>query len=145
MKTSVKILYIFILLGLFGCSKDKSSNLDLTSSKWFFQGIRYSDSNTEELIPDNLKGMDVTFNTLNKLHAKSSCNVFDGDYTTAESNSIKIDNLATTKIYCIDDNTRSWESIYYECFKNSTSFEFSADTLFILTSSGVTMIFKKDK
>ena len=144
MKPNVKIIYFFLLISLFGCSKDKSSNLDLTSSKWFFQGIQYSDTKIKELIPDNLKGMNVTFNALNKLHAISSCNVFDGDYTTTVSNSMRIDNLATTKMYCTNDNTRSWESIYYEGFNNSTSYNFSADTLLIMTSSEVTMIFKKE-
>lgn len=145
MKTMPKILFFTLLLCLLGCSKNKNSNYlnNLTSSKWLFQGIRYSE--IDELIPGNLRGMNVTFSTLNKLHAISSCNVFDGDYKITGSDSIKIENLATTKIFCADEFTRSWESVYYNGFKNSTYYKFSADTLLIMTSPGVTMIFTKEK
>jgi heat shock protein HslJ len=116
----------------------------LISTKWILTGIRHTDTNIEELVPANLKFMNVVFNNSNKLHAISSCNVFDGDYLISGSNTIKIDNLCTTKMYCLNENTRLWESIYFDGFKSSDTFDFSGDTLTIIASSKIAMFFKAE-
>jgi heat shock protein HslJ len=140
MKTMLKIIPFVLVSVLLGCQKD-SLNKDLNSTKWYLQAIQHKDTQIEDLVPENLIGMNVVFSDSNKLHAISSCNVFDGDYNTSGSDSISI-KVATTKIYCIDLNRRLWDSLFYHNLNNSSKYSLKEGTLSILTTKNTVMIFK---
>lgn len=142
MKKLFKILPFILVLGLFGCQKESNStNKDLISTKWYLQGIQFTDTQTENLVPENLIGMNIVFNDSNKLHAVSSCNVFDGNFITTGSNLINVD-AATTKIYCTDFNTRLWDSLFYYNLNSSNKYELKNGILSIQTSKNTVLIFK---
>jgi heat shock protein HslJ len=142
MKTLVKIILFILVLGLFGCQKESNStNKDLISTKWYLQGIQFTDTQTENLVPENLAGMNIVFSDSNKLHAISSCNVFDGNFITSGSNLINID-AATTLIYCTDFNKRLWDSLFYHNLNNSNKYDLKNGILFIQTTKNTVLIFK---
>jgi heat shock protein HslJ len=141
MKTILRIIS-FVLVSLFpSCQKDNLSN-DLISTKWYLQSIQHTDTQIEDLVPRNLIGMNVVFSEPNKLHAISSCNVFDGDFNTGGQNSISVFNLATTYIYCTDSDTRLWESLFFDNLKNSSKYILKDGNLSIQTTKNTVMIFK---
>lgn len=145
MSQSLKILLCAIILGLPGCQNNKSSQnatLSLTSTKWNFVGIRHTDTNILELLPASMKSMDVVFSSAKTMQANSACNIFYGDFVTSGTNSIKIDNLSMTKMFCPEDTIQLWESRYFDGFKSSEFFDLKGDSLTIRTSSKFTMIFK---
>jgi heat shock protein HslJ len=145
MKADFKILICVILIALPGCQSNKSSRdatLSLTSAKWSFLGVRHTDTNILELVPPSLKSMDVVFTGTKTLQANSSCNIFYGDFVTSGSNSIKIDNLSMTKMFCPEDTVQLWESRYFDGLKSSEKYDIKGDSLIISTGSKFAMIFK---
>jgi heat shock protein HslJ len=145
MKTILRIIpFIFVLVVvsvLLGCQKDNLNN-DLISTKWYLQAIQYTDSQIEDLVPENLIGMNVVFYASNKLHAISSCNTFDGDFITVGQDSISVLNLGSTLIYCTDPDRRLWESLFYNNLKNSRKYSIKNGSLSIQTTKNTVMIFK---
>jgi heat shock protein HslJ len=142
MKTLVRILPFILVLGLFGCQKESNStNKDLISTKWYLQGIQYTDTQTENIVPENLVGMNIVFSDSNKVHAVSSCNAFDGDYSLTRSDAINIE-VGTTKIYCIDFNRRLWDSLFYHNLNNSLAYSLENGILSIRTTKNTVLIFK---
>jgi len=140
MKTILRIIPFVLVSVLLGCQKD-NLNKNLNLKKWYLQAIQHTDTQIEDLVPENLKGMNVVFSDSNKLHAVSSCNVFDGDFNTPGSDSINI-KVGTTKIYCTDFNKRLWDSLFYHNLNNSSKYSLKEGTLSILTSKNTVMIFK---
>ena len=142
MNTLIKIVPFILVLGLFGCQKEsKSTNKDLLLTKWYLRGIQFTDTQTENLVPENLVGMNLVFSDSNKLHAVSSCNVFDGDYLLTRSDFIDI-KVGTTKMYCTDFDRRLWDSLFYHNLNNSLSYELNNGILFIKTTENTMLIFK---
>ena len=140
MKTFIIILLILVS-GLIGCSKE-SLNQNLISTEWYLYEVQYTDTQIEEFVPTDLKGMNIVFSDSNRLHAISSCNVFDGDFDLVGSDSIRVENLITTLIYCTDSNKRLWESKFYDNLKNSSKYNLKNGTLSIQTSIKTVMVFK---
>lgn len=148
MYQKIKIPVCIILLCLGGCQNNggSSNSADrLTSVKWTFLGIRFTETNETKLLPVDLEGMNVVFNKSNSFHAVSCCNMFDGNFIRSGSNSLKINNLSTTKMFCPEVVIVSWESIYFEGFKFSDSIEIKGDTLKIFTGSKIVMLFKPEQ
>jgi heat shock protein HslJ len=142
MKTLVKIIPFILVLGLLGCQKEsKSTNKDLISTKWFLHAIQFTDTQTENLVPENLAGMNIVFSDSNRLHAVSSCNVFDGNFITSGSNLINV-TAATTYMYCTDFSRRSWDSLFYHNLNNSLTYELKNGILSIQTTKNTVLIFK---
>jgi heat shock protein HslJ len=133
---------LFVLVSiLVGCQKD-DQNKDLISKKWYLQSIKYTDTQSEDIAPENLKGMNVVFSDSNKLHAFSSCNVFDGDFITIPPDILSVTNLGRTLIFCTDSNRMLWESYFFENLKNSINYSLKDGTLSIRTNKNTIMIFK---
>lgn len=148
MYQKLKIPICIILLCLAGCQNKNSSGNSadsLTSSKWSFLGIRNTETNETNLLPLDLAGMNVVFNKSGSLHAVSCCNMFDGNFIKSGTNSLNINNLSMTKMFCPEIAIASWESIYFEGFKNSDSFEIKGDTLLIISTTKIAMLFKAEK
>ena len=61
-----------------------------------------------------------------------------------EQNSIKIDSIVMTKMFCADSIQITWEDKYISGLKNSKRFEIAKDTLSIKTNSNFEMIFKAE-
>jgi heat shock protein HslJ len=140
MKTILRIILFILVSVLLGCQKD-NFNKDLYSTKWYLKAIQHTDSQIEDLVPENLIGMNVVFSDSSKLHAISSCNVFDGDFITTRSDSIQI-KVGTTKMYCTDHNRRLWDSLFYYNLNSSCKYSLKEGTLSILTTKNTVMIFK---
>jgi heat shock protein HslJ len=140
MKTILKIIPFVLVSVLLGCQKD-NLNKDLNSTKWYLQAIQHTDTQIEDLVPENFNRMNVVFSDSNRLHAISSCNVFDGDFFTTGSDSIHI-MVGTTKMYCTDFNRRLWDSLFYHNLNNSSKYSLIEGTLSIQTTKNTVMIFK---
>lgn len=148
MAANVKILICVFILAFSGCQSNKGSKnqIDsLTSAKWIFLGIRHTDTNIMELKPASLKRMDVVFSSTKQMQANSACNIFYGDFLTSGSNSIKIENLSMTKMFCMEDTIQLWETRYFEGFKSSDIFNLKGDTLTINGGSKFSMVFKAER
>ena len=142
MKTKIRIISIVLVSILLSCQKDEL-NKDLISTKWYLQAIQDTDTQSKEMVPQNLVGMNIVFSDSSKLHAISSCNTFDGDFIVEVSGSIRISNLGTTYIYCTDSSTRLWESLFFENLKKSSKYTIQDGVLSIQTTNNTIMIFKQ--
>jgi heat shock protein HslJ len=136
-----------IILITFSCkngSNDVSGINYLKDTKWFFLGFQSHDTHIVESKPQNLKEMDIEFNHDNWIHAISSCNFFDGDYSVADPDIIRIDNLYTTLVNCEGDTVRDWEERYYNELKNAKNYHIAGDSLIIETKLNTEIIFLTD-
>ena len=110
--------------------------------KWIFLGFLYTDTQFEECKSDHLKEMYVEFSDTNTFFAQSVCNTFMGKYYVSSSDSISIDSLASTYIYCSNDTIRDMETKYFEELKKGSSFEILGNRLTIQTNAGIDIIFR---
>jgi len=140
MKAILKIIPFVLVSVLLGCQKD-NPNKDLRSTKWYLKSILYTDTQVENPVPENFSKMNVVFSDSNKLHAISSCNVFDGDFYTSGSDSLRI-MAATTKIYCTEFTRRFWDSLFYHNLNNSSKYSINEGKLSIQTTKNTVLIFK---
>lgn len=139
----IKLLYIILIAALSACLKEEpqKSSVNLQSNVWHFKGFNHPLRNMTGDVPGNLKAMDVVFNESGKLHATSSCNVFDGDYTVSGSDSLVVSNLGTTKIYCQDTIVQYWESLYFNGFQNTVKYRILNGSLILTTKYADELIF----
>jgi|WetSurMetagenome_2_1015567.scaffolds.fasta_scaffold65747_1 heat shock protein HslJ len=145
MKIYLKTLICILILGLSGCQNGnnaKHSRDRLISTKWIFLGFQHNDSKSYESVPFNLSEMNITFSISHSFQAESSCNTAYGNYLIYEQNSLKIDSVVMTKMFCIDSTQSTWEDKYISGLKSSKGFEINNDTLSISTTSNIEMIFK---
>jgi heat shock protein HslJ len=147
----VTILFMIILTS--SCengSNDESGINYLKDTKWIFLGFQSHDTHVMDFKPQNLKEMDIEFNhdthtnTDNWIHAISSCNFFDGNYSVADPDIIRIDNLYSTLINCEGDTIRDWEERYYNELKNAKNYHIAGDSLIIETKMNTDIIFLTD-
>jgi heat shock protein HslJ len=147
MKTYLKTLIWILILGLSGCQNSnnpKQSPDHLISTKWIFCGLQHNDTRIYESVPSELSGMNIAFYKSHSFQAASSCNTAYGNYLILEKNSLKIDSVIMTKMFCIDSIQSTWEDKYVAGLKNSTGFAIINDTLSISTNSNIEMIFKAE-
>ena len=145
---SFKIVTILCIIILTSSCKNSSNNESginyLINTKWIFLGFQSHDNQIVEFKPENLKEMDIEFNDDNWIHAISSCNFFDGYYSVADPDIIRIDSLYTTLINCENDTVRNWEERYYNELKNALNYQIAGNELIIKTKSNIDIIFKAD-
>lgn len=147
MKIYLKSLVWIIMFGLAGCqpgNSTKQSSDRLISAKWIFSGLKNKDTRVFESIPAELHGMNIVFNNSHGFQANSSCNTAYGYYLIAGLNSIKIDSIVMTKMFCMDSIRILWEDKYISGLKSTSSFEITGDSLSLRTGSDIEMIFKAD-
>ncbi len=113
-------------------------------SKWIFLGFLHTDTQLEECKPDNLKEMNIEFSDTDRFHAISSCNSFDGYYSILAPDSLIIDSVMITLMYCVNDTVIEWEDKYFNELKNATKYHISGNRLTIETISNIEIIFKAD-
>ena len=111
-------------------------------SKWNFMGFKSHQTGSEEWVPENIIGMSITFNQNNRFSAKSSCNGLGGYYAISEPDSIQIDSIFSTLIYCINDTIRAWETKFTAGLLDATKFNIMGYRLMIETSTDIDMIFR---
>ena len=142
MKTLAKIFLILFMIGHWGCQKEsKSTDKNFISTKWYLKGIEYVDTRLEVPVPENLVGMNVVFSDSNKIHAVSSCNVFDGNFMTSGSDLINV-TAGTTYMYCTDFNRRLWDSLFYHNLNSSYRYNLKNGMLTIQTTKSTVLIFE---
>lgn len=144
----LKVLTILCLIILTSSCENGSNNENgvnyLSGSKWILTGFLPHDTQIEELKPENLREMTLEFLDENTVHAKSSCNTFDGYYAVTGPDLIMIDSLYTTLINCENDTVRDWEERYYKELKNALNYQITGNRLIIETKSNVDILFKAD-
>ena len=86
--------------------------------------------------------MTLDFTDTNILYATSVCNAINGKYYLSGNDSLKIDDLITTCIYCGDGKPATWDELYYYGLKNATNYSLTDNTLTIETSINLDLIFK---
>jgi hypothetical protein len=148
-----KISILLLVLFSFSCEKgydkgirqycfmadfDDNITYELTC-EWIFFG--YGGLIDSKCKPDDIREMTIEFRADNIVVGMSSCNAFVGYYSITNENSLHIDNIGTTLIYCIDDTVRYWEKKYYYSLENAISYDITGNRLIINTNSGEKMIF----
>ena len=143
---NIKILLIVCLIVMtYSCKTESNYTADYQIiNKWIFLGFLNNDTKVEEFKPDNLNEMNIVFSDTNRFHAVSSCNSFDGYYAVSYPNSIIIDSVITTLMYCVNDTVRYWEEKYFNELKNALNYEISGNRLTIETTSDINIIFRTD-
>ena len=114
------------------------------SDKWIFLGILNNESQIECCKPENLREMNIEFNDDSTLLGISSCNYIFGYYSTSDPDSIKIERLGSTKVYCINDTVREWEEKYCTGLENATNFNILGNRLKIITKTSLNLIFRAE-
>ncbi len=144
-KTFFFIMIVSLIIVTYSCETDSNyTTNDQIENKWNLLGFLHNDINVEEMIPDNLNGMNIEFSDSNRFHAVSSCNVFDGYYAVSDPDLIEIDSIATTLIYCTNDIIRNWEENYFNNLNNASNYRIRRNRLTIETTSNITIIFEAD-
>jgi len=137
-------IFIFVFSGCQYGNHVKQSSDRLISAKWILLGLQHNDTKMYESVPADLTGMNIEFNNSNRFQANSSCNIAYGSYTIFEQNSIKLDSVVMTKMFCADSLQITWEDMYISALKSSEGFRIINDTLSIMTNSNVEIIFITD-
>jgi heat shock protein HslJ len=141
MKTILKSIICVVILILPGCQNNIYLN-SLTGNKWILLKIVHTDTNLEESIPPNLTNMKIEFNNTLKIEGVGACNSMIGDYSILSDDSIKIENLGITKMYCGNEINMTLEETFYRGLKYATNFDLTGDRLIIKSNSNITLIFK---
>lgn len=147
MKIYLKTFIWILFFGLSGCQNGnnaKYSSDSLISTRWIFLGLQHNDTRIYESVPADLHGMNIAFTKSHRFLASSSCNTAYGYYLISEQNSIKIDSIIMTKMFCPDSAQILWEDKYISGLKSSNVFEITEDTLSISTDLNIEMIFKAE-
>jgi heat shock protein HslJ len=113
-------------------------------TKWIFLGFLHPDTRKADCKPENIQEMSIEFQDSNKFHAISSCNMFGGYYSVSAPDSLEIDSIFTTLIYCISDTVREWEDRYLNELRNATNYQIIGNRLSIETLSDMIIVFKAD-
>ena len=113
-------------------------------NKWILIGLLNIDTQKEDCVPDNLREMNIIFSDSNRFHGSSSCNTFGGYYEIYEPDSIKVEYLSTTLIYCFNDTLSDWEEKYYNGLEHSVKYTINRNILTLKTISDFDLIFKVD-
>ena len=150
------IIGILSILIITSCETDPTENqpkscfeinqndtvVHILESKWILLGFNDNKSGKEECIPGLLREMTITFENNNQLKATSSCNRFDGYYTKSNSDSLLVDSLSTTLIYCTNDTIMKWEEDYFTGLRDAKSYVINGDILTINSSSDYDLVFR---
>lgn len=147
MKAYLKTLIWILSFALSGCingNNAKHSSDSLISTKWILLGMQNNDTKIYESVPAELSGMNIKFNNSHGFLANSSCNTVYGYYLILDQNSIKIDSITMTKMFCADSIQIVWEDRYIAGLRGSDRFEINKDTLSIRANSNIEMIFKAE-
>lgn len=147
MKKYFNALIWILIIGLSACqngNNPKPSSESLTKTNWIFLGLQHNDAKVFESVPAGLSGMNIVFGNSHGFQAKSSCNTAYGYYLISDQNSIKIDSISMTKMFCPDSIQIVWEDKYITGLKSSDGFVITRDTLVIRTNSNTEMIFKAE-
>lgn len=140
----MKILIWILIFGIHGCQNGSKQQNELISTKWRLLGMHHDVTGIFESLPSDLSGMNIVFNNSNRLIAASSCNTAYGHYSLTGKNSLKIDSVSITKMFCADSIQIVWEDKYITGLKYSDTYEISADTLTIKTSLNRELKFKAE-
>jgi len=141
MKIIRKIFIFIFILVLASCKKDEIIS-SLASTNWLFIGIHKNDNNVDEKVPSEFREMTLEFTDTNILYALSVCNSINGKYHLLGNDSLKVDDLITTLVYCGDGNPHTWDELYYNGLRNATNYFLKDNTLTIKTSINIDLIFK---
>ena len=115
---------------------------NLTGKKWNLIKVVHTETNIEETVPGNLANMNIEFKNTFRIHAMGACNIIEGNYSLLSENSIKIQNLGRTKMYCENEINMKWEDNFYNSLENASSLVISGEKLIIKSTSNITLVFK---
>lgn len=111
-------------------------------NNWIFLGFIDSKTQNEICKPESLKEMNIEFSNNNTFLANSSCNSLQGNYSISDPDSIKISNIMTTLVLCLDDIVREWEEKFLTGLKDATNYNITGNRLEIITKNDLNMILK---
>lgn len=72
-----------------------------------------------------------------KVSGKKDCNLFNGDYESGSQNSLSIDNLKSTLMFC---TKFTMEKAYYQAIDKAASYQISGNKLTIFTSDSLAVL-----
>jgi len=139
MKITLKFLFCIFIFILASCKKDENIS-SLASTNWIFVSINKND--IEEKVPSEFREMTLDFTETNILFARGVCNSLNGKYLLSGNDSLVVNDLITTCVYCGDGNPHIWEELYYNGLSNATNYFLNDNTLTLKTSINIELNFK---
>lgn len=128
------------------CCDDNKNNTTINSdadleNTWILDNI-FKKSNSEILsVPSDFKKMYLVFTDSSFVWIFSSCNSGKGYFKTFESDSLVIDSIELTLLYCLSDTIREWEDLFIKSLSGSYKYSISNKKMVIETSGNYNLIF----
>jgi len=114
-----------LLAAVLAACAPKAPSLDLTSWKLLKLG--------DKSVPSNIE---ITASFHNRqITGKSACNSYFGGYTQ-KNNEVKISQLGSTMMACLDEGVMQWESEYLQALVKVKSFQLANSQLDLLDANG---------
>lgn len=135
MKKIIPILFTLILT-LSACAGASAS----PEGEWTL--ISYGDTANQTLALPNTE-TSISFNSDNQFNGNVGCNIFHAGYQT-EKNTIKIQPIASTKMYC-QDIAEQEDAILHILSEQTLNFEVNGNQLILTSSDGLSMIVLEKK
>lgn len=134
----MKLLILFILTSFF--LTDKLSTNDLAETKWSFIKVIDKNNNTT-LLADTTCKTTIYFQSNGRYSGFSGWNEFYGLYEVKEKKQLHMDTPEPTKVKGLS-NCKLGETLYIH-YKNSKTFLLKDNTLTILSTDNIELVFKK--
>lgn len=127
----INILCIFLLFFL-GCQKkDNNSDPPFLQTQWNLISIQNTTTNAITKYPGNLPIPNIIFtDSVNTFRCKGVCNGGKGIYSLSSNDSIKINDIISTAMYCSE-----WENYLFDNLLTTYKYNVNGNQL-ILFSTG---------
>lgn len=139
----MKKIFIYSLVLVFivgGCKKGSSKQPALINTKWVLTYIQDTKSNLINNYPaDESKKIVIDFaDSMDVISFSGICNSGAGKYSYSSTGTLKITDMATTKIAC---KYVEWESYTIQSLQEAYSFNINGNNLIIYTNGDYNLYF----
>ncbi len=117
---------------------DSDLNLD---NKWDFLGIYHENDGYQEcyLIEEN--PIYISIDTSGEFSGQCACNIYSGQMIVGSSESIEINELIQTEMYCQDSLIWDWEIKYFDYLLNVHSYNLIGQQLWLNSSNNMVLVY----
>ena len=138
----MKKIFIYCLISVFivsGCKKE-SKQPSLLNTKWVLSYIQNTKTNVITIYPaDESNKIIIDFtNSLNIVSFSGICNSGTGTYSFSTTGTLKIADMATTKIACLNVE---WESYTIQSMQTAYNYSINGSSLVIYSNGDYNLYF----
>lgn len=119
-------------MALFGACAGSRAAQGLVGKEWVLQS--YGVIGAEKTVVPNTE-ITLTFSSDNRIYGSAGCNRYFSAYETGQSNTLSIQNIGATKMWC-DRPVMDQEEKYFEALGNTSTFAIKEYRLQLLSDSG---------